>query len=78
MKGGRQVLVVKRFEAANFNESTILDVDLSGLGDALRFYRSGPSAVRDWKKPNRNGATNGSQNSDFRPTQAFCRHDAGD
>lgn len=47
MKGGRQVLVVKRFEAANFNESTILDVDLSGLGDALRFYRSGPSAVRD-------------------------------
>jgi type IV secretion system protein VirB4 len=47
MKGGRQVLVVKRFEAANFNESTILDVDLSGLGDALRFYRSGPSAVQD-------------------------------
>ncbi|MGX1500851.1 type IV secretion system protein VirB4 [Labrenzia sp. MBR-25] len=50
MKGGRQVLVVKRFEAANFNESTILDVDLSGLDDALRFYRSGPSAVKELEK----------------------------
>lgn len=47
MKGGRQVLVVKRFEADNFNESTILDVDLSGLGDALRFYRSGDTAVKE-------------------------------
>ncbi len=46
MKGGRQVLVVKRFEAANFNESTILDVDLSGLGDALRFYRAGDEPMR--------------------------------
>ncbi|TYC64003.1 type IV secretion system protein B4 [Rhodobacterales bacterium] len=47
MKGGRQVLVVKRFESSNLNESTILDADLSGLGDALRFYRSGPAAVQD-------------------------------
>ncbi|WP_340277760.1 VirB4 family type IV secretion system protein [Roseibium algae] len=47
MKGGRQVLVVKRFEASNLNESTILDVDLSGLGDALRFYRAGDTAVQD-------------------------------
>lgn len=50
LKGGRQVLVVKRFEAAGFNESVIIDVDLSGLGDALRFYRSGPSAVQDLLK----------------------------
>jgi type IV secretion system protein VirB4 len=25
-------------------------VDLSGLGDALRFYRSGPSAVKELEK----------------------------
>jgi type IV secretion system protein VirB4 len=44
---GRKVLLVKREAATGFDESVILDIDLSPLGDALRFYRSGPDAVRE-------------------------------
>ncbi|MEW5728045.1 MAG: type IV secretion system protein VirB4 [Pseudomonadota bacterium] len=44
---GRKVLLVKRDAATGFEESTILDVDLAPLGRAVRFYRSGPDAVRD-------------------------------
>lgn len=44
---GRRVLLVKRDAATGFEESVILNIDLSPLGDALRFYRSGPDAVRD-------------------------------
>ncbi|PLW77182.1 VirB4 family type IV secretion system protein [Cohaesibacter celericrescens] len=47
MRGGRQVMVVKRFEADSFNESAIIDIDLSPYGDALRFYRSGPAPIRE-------------------------------
>jgi len=42
--GARQVLVVKRDAAKGFDESAILDVDLSSLGDCLRFYRAGVDA----------------------------------
>ncbi len=44
---GRKVLLIKRDAATGFEESVVLDVDLSRLGDALRFYRSGPDAVRE-------------------------------
>ncbi|WP_242443033.1 type IV secretion system protein VirB4 [Magnetospirillum sp. 15-1] len=44
---GRKVLLVKRDAATGFEESAILDVDLAPLGRAVRFYRSGPDAVRD-------------------------------
>jgi len=44
---GRRVLLVKRDAATGINESTILNTDLSNLGNALRFYRSGPEAVRE-------------------------------
>jgi type IV secretion system protein VirB4 len=44
---GRKVLLVKRDAAQGLEESTILDVDLAPLGRALRFYRSGPDAVRE-------------------------------
>jgi len=44
---GRKVLLVKRDAATGLNESVILDINLEPLGDALRFYRSGPDAVRD-------------------------------
>ncbi|MGE4278216.1 MAG: VirB4 family type IV secretion system protein [Magnetospirillum sp.] len=47
---GRKVLLVKRDAATGFEESVILDVDLAPLGNALRFYRSGPDAVRDLVK----------------------------
>lgn len=43
-KGGRRVLVVKRDAASGFDESTIIDVDLTPLGDSLRFYRAGTDA----------------------------------
>ena len=43
-EGERRVLVVKRDAAAGYDESAIIDVDLSGLGDALRFYRAGTDA----------------------------------
>ena len=38
------VLVIKRDAAAGIDESAILDVDLSPLGESLRFYRAGPEA----------------------------------
>ncbi|MEP3246731.1 MAG: type IV secretion system protein B4 [Sneathiella sp.] len=44
---GRQVLIVKRDATTGYDESTILNVDLSYLGDALRFYRAGADANRD-------------------------------
>jgi len=44
---GRKVLLVKRDAGTGFEESVILDIDLSPLGRPLRFYRSGPDAVRD-------------------------------
>lgn len=47
---GRKVLLVKRDAATGFEESVILDIDLSPLGRALRYYRSGPEAVRDLQK----------------------------
>lgn len=47
LSGGRQVLVVKRDLASGFDESAIIDVDLSALGPALRFYRAGTSANAD-------------------------------
>lgn len=43
-KGGRRVLVVKRDAASGLDESTIVDVDLSPLGNCLRFYRAGTDA----------------------------------
>lgn len=45
--GSRQVLVVKRDASSGFDESAILDVDLSPLGNCLRFYRAGVDANRD-------------------------------
>ncbi len=42
--GGRQVLIVKRDMTTGYDESAILDVDLSNLGDALRFYKAGSEA----------------------------------
>ncbi|AUG55911.1 VirB4 family type IV secretion system protein [Thalassospira marina] len=38
----RRVLIIKRDEVSGYEESAILNVDLSPLGDPLRFYRSGP------------------------------------
>ena len=43
----RQVLIVKREAATGFNESAIINVDLSSLGDAIRFYRAGTAANAD-------------------------------
>lgn len=40
--GKRQALLVRREAASGFAESVILDIDLSWLGDGMRFYRSGP------------------------------------
>ncbi len=40
----RQALIVKRDAATGFDESAIIDIDLSSLGDGLRFYRSGTNA----------------------------------
>lgn len=44
---GRPVLVVQRDGATGFDESVIIDVDLSPLGDALKFYRAGAAANRE-------------------------------
>ncbi|SIS85529.1 VirB4 family type IV secretion system protein [Insolitispirillum peregrinum] len=45
---GRRVLVVRRDAASGYEESVILDVDLSQLadGDCLKYFRSGPEAVQ--------------------------------
>ncbi len=45
----RHVLVIKRDAAAGIDESAILDVDLSPLGESLRFYRAGPQANKHLK-----------------------------
>ncbi|MBL4614289.1 MAG: hypothetical protein JKY27_05385 [Magnetovibrio sp.] len=45
--GQRQVLVVKRDAATGFDETAILDIDLTPLGDSLRFYRAGVDANND-------------------------------
>ena len=47
---GRKVLLVKRDAATGFEESVILDIDLTPLGRSLRFYKSGPDAVRHLHK----------------------------
>ncbi|WP_020592819.1 VirB4 family type IV secretion system protein [Kiloniella laminariae] len=44
VSGDRRVLVVKRDAANGYSESAIVNVDLSGLGDCLRFYRAGTEA----------------------------------
>ena len=44
---GRKVLVVRRDPGTGLSESAILDIDLSWLGGALGYYRSGVDAVRD-------------------------------
>ena len=43
-EGDRQVLIVKRDAATGLDESAIVDVDLTPLGDSLRFYRAGTDA----------------------------------
>lgn len=48
--GARRVLILKRDAAAQREESAIVNVDLSPLGKALRFYRSGPEANRYLEK----------------------------
>jgi type IV secretion system protein VirB4 len=40
----RRALIVKRDAASGFDESAIIDVDLSPLGKSLRFYRAGTDA----------------------------------
>jgi|TARA_R110000772_G_scaffold268526_1_gene395937 type IV secretion system protein VirB4 len=45
--GQRRALVIKRDAASGFDESAIIDVDLSPLGDALRFYRAGVKANQE-------------------------------
>ncbi|MBS4047933.1 MAG: type IV secretion system protein VirB4 [Alphaproteobacteria bacterium] len=45
-EGQRQALVVQRDATTGLDESAIIDVNLAILGDALRFYRSGPEANR--------------------------------
>lgn len=45
-EGQRQALVVQRDATTGLDESGIIDVNLAILGDALRFYRSGPEANR--------------------------------
>lgn len=44
--GQRQALVLRRDAASGLDESAILDVNLSYLGDALRFYRAGTEPNR--------------------------------
>lgn len=44
---GRKVLLVQRDAAIGFESSTILNIDLTPLGRPVRFYRSGPDAVRE-------------------------------
>ncbi|WP_430471379.1 VirB4 family type IV secretion system protein [Thalassospira lucentensis] len=43
-KNDRRVLIIKRDEVSGYEESVILDVDLTPLGKAARFYKSGPGA----------------------------------
>ncbi len=43
-KNDRRVLIIKRDETTGYEESVILDVDLSPIGDITRFYRSGSAA----------------------------------
>jgi type IV secretion system protein VirB4 len=45
-EGQRQALVIQRDATTGLDESAIIDVNLAILGDALRFYRSGPEANR--------------------------------
>ncbi|GAB3437224.1 VirB4 family type IV secretion system protein [Insolitispirillum peregrinum] len=49
---GRRVLLVKRDQATGFEESVILNVDLSALdgGNCLKYYRSGPGPVLEIEK----------------------------
>lgn len=42
--GARRCLIIKRDSATGFEESVIVDTDLTDLGNAFRFFRSGPEA----------------------------------
>ncbi len=43
----RRVLIIKRDASVGFDESAIIDVDLTPLGQSLRYYRAGADANRD-------------------------------
>ena len=45
MAGGRRCLLIKNDPANMTRESVILNIDLMPLGQAVRFYRSGPDGV---------------------------------
>ena len=44
--GRREALIIKRDSTTGYEETAILDIDLGYLGDALRFYGSGPDKNR--------------------------------
>ena len=44
---GRKALVIKRDAVTGFEESVIIDVDLSWTGKAMRFFRGGVDAIRE-------------------------------
>lgn len=43
----RLALIIKRDAASGFDESAIIDVDLSPLGEALRYFRAGSDANKE-------------------------------
>ena len=43
---GRKVLVVRRDGPSGLDETVVLDADLGWLGESMRFYKSGPDAVK--------------------------------
>ncbi|MBF0250847.1 MAG: type IV secretion system protein VirB4 [Alphaproteobacteria bacterium] len=49
-EGQRQVLIIKQDAASGFDESAIVNVDLTPLGDCMRFYRAGEEANADLAK----------------------------
>ena len=46
---GREVLVVKRDPATGWEESVILNVDLSPYGEAVKYYRAGTEAIEQMR-----------------------------
>tara|TARA_R110002012_G_scaffold48051_5_gene125489 strand:+ start:1373 stop:3757 length:2385 start_codon:yes stop_codon:yes gene_type:complete len=48
--GHREALVVKRDASSGYEETAIIDIDLGYLGDALRFYASGPDRNKQIEK----------------------------
>ena len=55
---GRKVLVVRRDGPSGLDETVVLDADLGWLGDAMRFYRSGPDAVKHIERLQRDNPEN--------------------